>query len=535
MSDDGETTADSWYETTRVASTDHGKLTYDIDTDVCVVGAGLAGLTVAREIAKRGWSVAVLEAGRVAWAASGRSSGFVLPGFHEDVNTMVERIGLDHAKHLYALSKDGVEYVRRAIEETGMPGVNPVSGWLHVSKTDDDGTVRANTERLRWIGAEVEAWPTARVRETLPNPRYFAAMYYPKAFHIHPLNYALGLAADAEKAGVRIFEETPALSIDVGGVRKRIDTPEARVRSPHVVLAANVHLGELMPQLAATLLPITTYVLVTEPIPVLNEVIRFEGAVSDTDHADNHYRIVDGNRLQWGGRVRLWDAEERSVARSLANDISRNFPALGKIEIANIWRGTLGRAIHRMPQVGQIEPGLWVASGFGGQGLNTTAMAGDLIARGIVESDETWRLFAPYELVWAGGKLGRAIAQGLYWGSRPVNRVEQDLARYRERARERRAERTRMRAEAKARLKTRQTAALAAIAKVAEAEQGAYTAAATVQAELVAPPHHLVTPTVPPPLDEPPPETQPVHERRPFSHGEQPQQSFGRRKPEQTD
>ena len=70
-----------------------------------------------------------------------------------------------------------------------------------------------------------------------------------------------------------------------------------------------------------------------------------------------------------------------------------------------------------MPQIGEIERGVWVASGFGGHGLNTTAMGGELVARGIVESDQTWRLFAPYELVWAGGVLGRALAQGIYWGS----------------------------------------------------------------------------------------------------------------------
>jgi gamma-glutamylputrescine oxidase len=441
MSEGDESTAGSWYETTRVASAHRGRLTYDIDTDVCVIGAGLAGLTIAREVAKRGWSVVVLEAGRVAWAASGRNSGFVLPGFHEDADTIIERIGLDHAKHLYALSKQGVDYVRRAIAETGMPGVTPVPGWLHVSKTDGDDAVRARVERLRWIGAEVEAWPVARVREALPNPRYFGAIHYPNAFHIHPLNYALGLAADAEKLGVRIFEETPALSIDPAGVRKRVDTPEARVRAPHVVLAGNVHLGDLMPRLAATLLPITTYVLVTEPIPALSEVIRYAGAVSDTDRADNHYRIIEGDRLQWSGRVRLWDSAPRFVARSLVSDIRRNFPQLGKVEVACHWHGTLGRAVHRMPQIGAIEPGLWVASGFGGHGLNTTAMAGVLIAGGIVENDETWRLFAPYELVWAGGWLGRAIAQGLYWGSRPVARVEQEIARYRERMRARRAAR----------------------------------------------------------------------------------------------
>src|SRR5580765_288279 len=116
-----------WYEANSVARPDRPRLNLDLDTDVCVIGGGLAGLTVAREVAQRGWSVAVLEAGRVAWAASGRNTGFVLPGFSEHIDDMVERIGLDHAKQLWALSEQGVDYVRRTIQETGMPGVNPVS------------------------------------------------------------------------------------------------------------------------------------------------------------------------------------------------------------------------------------------------------------------------------------------------------------------------------------------------------------------------------------------------------------------------
>ena len=449
---EGENTAASWYEATRVASPERPRLNFDLDFDVCVIGAGLAGLTVAREVARRGWSVAVLEANRVAWAASGRNTGFVLPGFQEDIDSMVERIGLDHTKQLWALSEQGLDYVRRTIHETGMPGVDPVPGWLHISKTDNDDEIRSEVERLRWIGANVEAWPTERVREVLPNQRYFSALHFPGAIHIHPLNYALGLAADAEKFGARIFEDTPALAVDPAGVRKRIDTPGARVRAAHVVLACNVQLGDLMPRLGATLLPITTYVLVTEPIgPVLHEVVRYRGAVSDTNRADNHYRIVGGEnsggeRLQWSGRMRAWQADPRWVRRGLIADVRRNFPDLGKVEIAHLWRGTLGRAIHRMPQIGEIESGLWVASGFGGHGLNTTAMGGELIARGIVEADPTWRLFAPYELVWAGGVLGRVLAQGIYWGTRPIERIEQGLARYRERARTRRRGRLAVRA-----------------------------------------------------------------------------------------
>ena len=321
-----------WYAATQVAARERARLTYDIDVDVCVIGGGLAGLTVAREVARRGWSVAVLEADRVAWAASGRNTGFVIPGFHEDVDAMVERIGLDHTKRLWALSERGLAYVRRTIEETGMPGVGPVAGWLHVSKTDEGRASSMQVERLRWIGAEVEAWPTARVRECLPSPRYFSAVHYPTAFHIHPLNYARGLAAAAEAAGARIFEATPAISIDPIGVRKRIATPAGRVRAPQLVLAGNVHLGALMPQLAATLLPITTFVMVTEPIPRLKEILRWRGAVSDGERADNHYRIVGnaksgGSRLQWSGRMRVWEADPRSAALGLVARHPPRFPA----------------------------------------------------------------------------------------------------------------------------------------------------------------------------------------------------------------
>jgi gamma-glutamylputrescine oxidase len=413
-----------WYEATSVARPDRPRLNLDLDVDVCVIGAGLAGLTIAREIAQRGWSVAVLEAAHVAWAASGRNLGFVLPGYFEDIDDIVERTGLDHAKQLWALSEQGLDYVRRTILDTSMPGVDLINGWLHVSKTDNTAELRAEAERMRWIGADVEFWPVERVREQLRSPRYFNAVHYRQAFHIDPYNYALGLAALAEKAGARIFEATPAVSLDPAGVRKRIVTPDGRVRAAHVVLAGNVHLGTLMPQLAATLLPVTTFVMVTGPI---GEIL--------------HYRIVGGDRLQWSGRMRAWEANPRFVGRALANDVRRTFPDLGKIEVAHLWNGTFGRTVHCMPQIGEIERGVWLASGFGGHGLNTSAMAGDLIARGIVDSDQTWRLFAPYELVWAGGLLGRIVAQGIYWGTRPVDRFEEEFSRYRALARARRQSR----------------------------------------------------------------------------------------------
>ena len=167
---------------------------------------------------------------------------------------------------------------------------------------------------------------------SLHSPHYFGAVHYRQAFHIDPYNYALGLAALAEKAGARIFEETPAVSLDPAGVRKRVVTPAGRVRAAHVVLAGNIHLGALVPQLAATLLPVTTFVMVTEPIgEILHEVVRYRGAISDTNRADNHYRIVGGDRLQWSGRMRSWDANP-ALDRARASPMTSGgpFPTSGK-------------------------------------------------------------------------------------------------------------------------------------------------------------------------------------------------------------
>jgi len=427
--------APTWYTETMVPAPERGRLTSDIDVDACVVGAGLAGLTTARELARRGWSVVVLEAHEIAWNASGRNTGFVLPGFACAIDKVVERVGIENARALWALSESGLDYVRTSIRETGMPGVDPMEGgWLKVSKNDDAETDLATVRLVgQELGGQIEGWPVERVRQALKSDHYFHAVYTPHAFHIHPLNYALGLAADAEASGARIFQRTPALSIDATGVRKRIATPSGRLRADHVVLAGNVHLGQLLPWVSGTLIPVWTYVIVTQPLGIrLHGAVDFRGAVSDTELADNHYRIVDGDRLMWSGRASTWEADPRRFVTALKDDIARVYPQLGPVEVEHVWTGVLGNSLHRMPQIGELSPRLWLASGFGGHGLNTTAMAGNIIARAIAEGDDIWRRFVPFELVWAGGTVGRAAAQvHTWWFSRNERRKARD-ARKRE-------------------------------------------------------------------------------------------------------
>ncbi len=406
----------SWYAATKIAAPERPPLAADLDVDVCVIGGGLAGLTAAREIARSGWSVALLEAGRLAGGASGRSTGFVLPGFAAEPARLIDRVGFDRTRTLWSLAQAGLDYVRDTIAAEGAGGIDPEPGWLYVSKSDDGEDLLHHGELLGQLGSDVEYWPAERVRAFLRSDRYFQALHFPRAFSIHPLNYALVVAAAAERDGARIFENTPALSIDPAGVRKRIVTPHARLRADQVVLAGNVDLRGLMPRLAATLIPITTYVITTQPIGSrLGEAIAYRGAVSDTDRADNHYRIVGSDRLMWSGRATVWAGNAQRYLRALTADIEKTYPQLGPVAAEFAWAGTLGNTVHRMPQIGELGPGVWLASGFGGHGLNTTALAGNLIARAVVDGDQTWRQFTPFELVWAGGLLGRVAVQVRVW------------------------------------------------------------------------------------------------------------------------
>ena len=430
-SDDSISDGANWYAEATVPAPERPRLTFDLDVDVCVIGGGLAGLTTAREIARRGWSVAVLEAQTVASGASGRNLGLVLPGYLESLERIIERVGLEQAKKLWALSERGLEYVRETIRETNMPGVEPVNGWLSVAKFRENPRLSEEARLLREeFGAQADAWSAEQVREQLKSPLYQNAIHFPRAFHIHPMNYAIGLAAAAEQAGVRIFEHTPALSLDPAGIRKRVGTPSGRVRAARIVLAGNTGLGAVMPRLADSLLPITTYVATTAPLgEKLNQAIIYKGGVSDSIFADSHYRIVDGDRLMWAGGMTMWAGEPKRYAGRLAADIRRAYPQLGRVTVDRVWSGMLGRAVHKMPQIGEMARGVWVASGFGGHGFNTTALAGELIARGMVEGDRTWRLFSPYDLVWAGGAGGRAAAQALYWTRRIRERLNAQFSR----------------------------------------------------------------------------------------------------------
>jgi glycine/D-amino acid oxidase-like deaminating enzyme len=417
---------------------ERSRLSFDLDVDICVVGAGLAGLTVALEAARLGASVAVLEGRHVGWNASGHQLGTVMPGYGLALSQLIERVGFEDARELWSLSREGAEFVRANASEQSMPGIGLSEGALEVSNVDVGDQL---ISRLQMLGedfeTEVEGWQIDRVRAELRTDRYFHGIYYPRAFQVDGRKYVHGLAALARRVGARIFEDTPVVSIDSSGIRKRIVTPSARLRASHIVLAGNVHLGATLRRLSETLLPAWRYAAVTAPLgDRLAEIIAFKGSVADTDGID-HFRIVDGDRLAWASPETTWAARPQRFGPAIARRIRTVFPKLGPVEIAETWGGAVGQTVHGMPQIGQLRRGLWVASGFGRQGMNTSAMAGQLIARSILWGDERWRLFSPFELVWAGGPTGRVAGYFIGMWGRGSAAAAGALARHRERARAR--------------------------------------------------------------------------------------------------
>src|SRR5579871_1256908 len=412
------------------------RLTFDLDADICVVGAGLAGLTVALEASRLGASVVVLEGRHVGWGASGALLGTVMPGFSLGLKDLIARIGLEDAKELWELSKEGAEYVRAQVTEESMPGMAVTDGALEVSNVDVGDRLISQLQMLSEdFATEVEGWQVDQVREQLKTGRYFHGVYFPRAFQLDGRKYIHGLAALAKRAGARIFEDTPVVGIDASGIRKRIVTPSARLRASHIVLAGNVHLGAPSRRLSETLLPVWRYAGITEPLGErLADIIAFKGTVTDSDGIDQ-FRIVDGDRLMWASPETTWNARPRRFASAIARRIRTIFPRLGRVAVSDVWGGATGQTVHGMPQVGQIRKGLWVASGFGRQGLATSAMAGQLIARSILWGDERWRLFSPFELVWAGGITGRAAGHLIGLWERGSSAAAGALARYRERLR----------------------------------------------------------------------------------------------------
>jgi glycine/D-amino acid oxidase-like deaminating enzyme len=409
---------DTYYARTLAERRERPPLSGAVDCDTVIIGAGLAGLTTALQLARAGQKVIVLEAKSVGFGASGRNGGFVSAGYSTGHDQIANRCGAKTADQLHDLSQEGVEFVRETIARLGIPGTDPIDGVTSVLRYDDRQSLRDYAEEAnRAHGQSLQYLDTKAVRSVLKSQRYFHAVRDPRAFHIHPLNYLRGIAMEIERLGGVIHENSPAVSTALSGTEKQVRTTDGMVRARTVVFSTGGYTTGLNARLKRAFLPIATYVMVSEEAPdLIASAIATSDGIGDNRRAGDYYRLVDGGkRLLWGGRITTRAASTAGIVEELRREMTGTYPQLAGLRTEIAWSGLMSYARHLMPQIGEMQPGVWHCTAFGGHGLNTTAIGGKVVAEGILGQSDRYKLFAPFGLVWAGGIAGLAVAQLTYW------------------------------------------------------------------------------------------------------------------------
>lgn len=380
-----------------------------------IIGGGLAGLATLLSLAERGVPARLLEAQRLGSGASGRNGGMVSSGFAAPLDAVERLAGPRAATELMELSRAAMARIRERVVRHAIP-CDLAEGVVIASWFDAAAELRAEVEQLnRRFGMGLVFWPRERLRALYPSPRYWDGIFDPEGFHLDPLALARGYAAAAVQLGAVIHEGTPALAVDREEGGWRVRTPEGVLRAERLVLCQSAYPPPLLAGVARSTLPVFTYVIVTEPLRGAHaDVIRAPHAVYDTRFATGYYRLLPEGRLLWGGRISVRE-HPRDLAGLMRRDLARVYPQLAGVAVEHAWSGRMGFTRHRMPLIRELEPGLWLNTGFGGHGLNTTTMGGELVASALVEGDERWRLLASFGPRWVGGPLGRMAAQAIYW------------------------------------------------------------------------------------------------------------------------
>jgi gamma-glutamylputrescine oxidase len=313
---------------------------------------------------------------------------------------------------------EGVEIMRRNIADFDIKSAHPVAGIAKALRYDSCGALRASSDKLRRdFGLNLRYLSGDETREMFASPKYREAVLDEGAFHFHPLNYGRALAREAARLGVSIYENSSVTSARLDQPRKVLRTVDAEIHAAQVLFTTGGYTDGVLPELRSAYLPIATYVLLSEHAPELvQSAIRTSAAVLDDRRAGDYYRAVDGgSRILWGGRITTRTTDPRDIAAMLRREMVTTYPQLADLKVDVAWSGLMAYARHLMPQIGQLKPGVWFCTAFGGHGMNTTAIGGTVIAEGIAGASDRYRLFEPFGLVWNGGIFGKAAAQLTYW------------------------------------------------------------------------------------------------------------------------
>ncbi|MDE3211322.1 MAG: FAD-binding oxidoreductase, partial [Pseudomonadota bacterium] len=354
---------------------------------------------------------------QIGFGASGRNGGFVFAGYSLGEQSLLEQRGGERARAMFRLTTEAVQRIRERIDRYAIACDAVDEGVIWANWFRDPAVLRQRQQLLAGhYGVQWQWLEQAELRQRVRSDRYHDGLYERDALHLHPLNYAIGLAAAAAGQGVRIHEHSGVRRLAREGTRWRLQTVQGELLVDQVVLACGGYLAGLQRSIDRAILPIATYVMVTEPLGErLDECLHTRAAVYDSRFAFDYYRALPDTRLLWGGRISVRNRSPQAVQRLLMRDLLRVFPSLRGIKVDYAWSGLMSYARHQMPQIGGNGDGLWWAQAFGGHGLAPTCAAGELLAAAIAEGDAGWQQFSDYGLGRTYRPWGYLGAQASYW------------------------------------------------------------------------------------------------------------------------
>jgi len=356
----------------------------DMQADVCVIGGGYTGASTALHLARQGVSVILLEAQTMGWGASGRNGGQVCTGQRQEQEDLENLVGKEHARRLWDLSEEAKHDLRSLIKEfdidcdykAGIAHADHKAAYADDTRHYVDKLNREyNYQQIRYLSQ-------AEMAEVTGSETYYGGSFDLGAGHLHPLNYALGLAHAAKQLGAKIYEHAPVSHYDVGD-HVTVHTPNFKVKASHIVLACNGYLGKLEPRMAGKIMPINNFVAATEPLSesLAKRINPRDVAIADSRFVVNYYRMSADRRLLFGGGENYRAGFPKDIAAFVRKPMCQVYPELKQTPIEYAWGGTLAVTLNRLPHFGTLDQGRVIyAHGYSGQGVALATLAGKLIS-----------------------------------------------------------------------------------------------------------------------------------------------------------
>jgi len=396
------------------------KLEGEAEADVVVIGGGYTGLHAALNAAERGFSVILLEAGRIGWGASGRNGGQLIPGWRADAPQLIARYGEGKARLLFGLALEARTYTLERIVRHDIQCDLRLNGHLTLAaKRRDLNAMRAEADALE----QVMHYPHARVlsaqeaRAKVDSPDFHGGLLDAFGGHLHPLNYALGLAEAARAAGVTLHEHARVLAVDTAGGGVTARTAGGAVRARYGVLACDALIEGLEPRIAGHIMPVANYLVATEPWREPERMVADQLAVSDSQFVVNYFRMSADGRLIFGGGERYTPAPPTDIAAFARGHMLNVFPKLVAARIDYAWGGLVSVTLSRMPHIGRLGD-LFFAHGYSGLGVLLPALTGKVLVEamsGTAERFDVLAGLAPPEFPGGAALRSPLYVLGMLW------------------------------------------------------------------------------------------------------------------------